>query len=194
MRRLLRIFARLGAGVSLGLGVAVVGLWVRSDHKDEWLSRYPYDVQTHQYRQQFIGSQSGKFVVSLWRFKIDDRFAADMGSRSAESDFSSRWKLTTFSITWPAIQHWWERLLFVKVYRNARYSFASEGGWGVTVIAPYWGLAVLSSIGPAFWAFAWWRKRRRFGEGRCRKCGYDLRETPERCPECGAVAVRGAEV
>ena len=194
MRRAIRILWRVSVGVSFLLCAGVVVLWVRSYRKAEWSSRYLYDIPTHQYRQQFIGSQGGKAVASLWRFKIDDRFLAEMESRSAEGDFSGQWKLGTFSMTWPAVQHWWEHVLFVKVYKNAKYSFASEGGWGVTVIAPYWGLALLFLIGPAFWAVGWLRRRRRFGEGRCQKCGYDLRASPERYPECGAVAVVGGEV
>jgi hypothetical protein len=46
---------------------------------------------------------------------------------------------------------------------------------------PWYALTLL----PALPMLRWIRLPRRNAEGRCRACGYDLRASPERCPECG---------
>ena len=62
------------------------------------------------------------------------------------------------------------------------------------VLIPHWVLALLSAVLPAAWAVGRWRRRRTIAAGRCATCGYDLRATPEKCPECGAVpAVAGRQ-
>lgn len=70
-----------------------------------------------------------------------------------------------------------------------QYSFPmgqrSGTGHGAYVEVPYWMLIVLFGFLPALWLGISWSKRWRFQPGLCFVCGYDLRATPERCPECG---------
>jgi hypothetical protein len=49
---------------------------------------------------------------------------------------------------------------------------------------PYW-LFAASGLAPAAILAARWRRRAMRGAEHCEHCGYDLRATPLRCPECG---------
>jgi hypothetical protein len=50
---------------------------------------------------------------------------------------------------------------------------------------PYWAIALCATVLPAWWSLRNHRAARPARGGRCAKCGYDLRATPDRCPECG---------
>ena len=56
---------------------------------------------------------------------------------------------------------------------------------------PFWFITLLLATGAApgvTWAARGWRRRSRRLAGRCPSCGYDIRATPDRCPECGNAA------
>ena len=55
---------------------------------------------------------------------------------------------------------------------------------------PYWFFTGVALIFPLLWLRDLRRERRRFRSGHCPRCGFDLRMTPDGCPECGLVIVR----
>jgi hypothetical protein len=59
-----------------------------------------------------------------------------------------------------------------------------------TAAVPLVGIAVPLALLPAGWLWSRDNRRRRRAAGRCPACGYDLRATPARCPECGAAGTR----
>ena len=63
--------------------------------------------------------------------------------------------------------------------------------YSVPLLAPLLVTAIL----PLSWAVSLVIARRRRDtqiRGYCRRCGYDLRATPDRCPECGVIPSKGA--
>jgi hypothetical protein len=65
---------------------------------------------------------------------------------------------------------------------------SSRSGNFLCLRVPYWALAVAFMVLPSIGVSRGMRRRRRRRQGACEKCGYDLRATPDRCPECGAPA------
>jgi hypothetical protein len=50
---------------------------------------------------------------------------------------------------------------------------------------PHWAVVILSSLRPAFWFYKKRRHTSRIAGRLCLRCGYDLRASTVRCPECG---------
>jgi hypothetical protein len=74
---------------------------------------------------------------------------------------------------------------FLGFYFLSAKSTGAGGRFQRTTV-PHWFLALLFAIPPALHLRAMIRsRRRRHRAGHCPTCGYDLRATPDRCPECG---------
>jgi hypothetical protein len=74
----------------------------------------------------------------------------------------------------------------------AEKNITGLGGYGRqrNLVFPLWLPAGLLALLPC--AQAYRRQRRGQRPGLCRTCGYDLRASPGRCPECGHAAGLGS--
>jgi hypothetical protein len=66
----------------------------------------------------------------------------------------------------------------------------SDGMRRWNLVVPFWAVAGVAAALPAARWIARARARRTTRAGLCPSCGYDLRATPDRCPECGTIPAR----
>ena len=153
---------RILADLSLVLCGLVLFLWVRSATDDMAVM-----IQIPPSRIFVFSIRTGT-TVSIWAFNDD---VPNAGFELSDSDVGKSFPLVAMS--------------GVGTLGFALRKLSDGVGM---LIAPAWFVFLLSAVAPAVRIIAAVRGRRRRGsEGLCRNCGYDLRATPERCPECGAV-------
>ncbi|HEY8748372.1 MAG TPA: hypothetical protein VIM11_10380 [Tepidisphaeraceae bacterium] len=71
----------------------------------------------------------------------------------------------------------------VQVFHNFPAPGTTNSGWGVFL--PLWPFALIGAIPLLRRLARRWVTRERASRERCVVCGYDIRTTPDRCPECG---------
>ena len=179
-----RLFRFLSV-VSLVLCMATCVLWVRSYWIHDGFQWYRSRSEGFEWAS-LIATQ-GRIVISAER---DNRFLTDI-SPPPESDSYFRaegskepeWSISPLS-TWRCAGLVYGRQSDVAEYPEVR----------IELIIPSWMPVVAAAIALACNLFRYTRgfvKGRRRDRGRCPSCGYDLRATLDRCPECGKIPVMG---
>ena len=167
------------SAASLLLCVAVCVLWVRSYWRCEWFET------GNATRWRTVGSSSGRIYTAAWN-NYARRYGWAVHS-SGKDGLVDRGKAVQMPYTADGSAG---MSLNRSNHRFGPFLFGTgTGGDDLAVVVPHWAPVALTLLLPGAWCI---RRRREYREyrngmqGRCPKCGYDVRATPERCPECGA--------
>ena len=207
-----RLILNLATGLSLALLVSTVALWARSyrtSDRAEWLScdgRGTRVVTVNGIATLADGT------VGFWRRTEDFTYgdphdAADVREFRREATYLiHRTVPAPLAVVAGAgrgggTSPFWERMDFrLATSRTPLKAAPPVPGIlrpvageerQVVVWFPLWSAALATSLLPATRLASWRRRRHRrrsAAAGQCARCGYDLRATPGRCPECGATS------
>jgi len=193
--RLVRILLNAGTAVSLLLCAATAVLWGRSyfaaDSYYFPAARVVADGPEDDWglgTQLVIRSSRGK--VQFHRYETAPRRAEPTGHASVRPAPPLRSGQRTLPTDWS-----WQFGGIERFHRAPNRQQVADGSYLFlgfdNLMLPWWMLTAVTAILPGIWLVRLpgrLRRRRRLRNRLCTKCGYDLRATPDRCPECGAVA------
>jgi hypothetical protein len=189
VRRVLRILFNVLTVLSLVLAVSIGALWVRSEFRADalaWLGSPGFAVESADGRLRFWLCR--EFPVSLpavWHAgsaaltyrREGPGYEWDGGSSSAARGWLVTWQAGVLRYRRPQTRG--------PVIAAARY---------VEMVMPHGLLIAAMLVMPAYALASTHASRRRAArlrEKSCPSCGYDLRATPGRCPECGVLPSLG---
>jgi hypothetical protein len=183
MPRVRRLLHNLAGGASALLAVAAVVLWARSYATHESLSHDGHALLGLDSTQGQVAISYMERTVAVWpsyQFR---------GWSYAPTPSVARLPRT---VQREAKLHL-DALGFALIYGHRppparNWVPATDNPVALSARVPYWFVTALCAILPAR-AFLYRRGAPAGPRNRCRICGYDLRATPDRCPECGAVPI-----
>lgn len=179
---MLRIVFNTFTVVMLLLGVAAAGFWARS----YWVEDTIRSEQRRGYVETKLVFDSAAGEVMVVRHWYHWEYLSDDAPIKREPDYRRfGWEPDEHPRRWahgmnqPGL---WDRIGFnVEISRSPTYTF-------YRLVVPYWFVVLVLAVVPAGRFLIAWRRRRQRSAGHCVVCGYDLRATPDRCPECGHVS------
>jgi hypothetical protein len=179
-RRLLRILLNAATVVSLVLFLAIVGIWLRSYWTcDRVLWRGAIVPDADADRPGFLIRVNRGRVSFYW----DGPIAAYPYSYTEERS----WTHEAPSLDKPPSGKRWWNWLGVHYFNFSNRGFAMSGELLMVHLALPASVSALAPIARIAVRRLRRRNGRRGSSAGCVVCGYDLRATPDRCPECGAV-------
>lgn len=167
-----RLIFNVAAGLSLLLLVTTVGLWVDSHRYYRCVG---YQVSSHGWWSHNPSARSdrGRVGLCLYRWPGEEKWYCSrvpVGTGCTQVGYLGLWVFD------------YRELWGFGYARSKRFPLAEAYPRRYLLIVPHWFLALVFAIIPTLWFRRW---RGRFPAGHCQRCGYDLRASEERCPECG---------
>ena len=177
-----KIVFRVLSTISLLIAATVAAIIIRSIWRGDEFHRQMLYAGGHGWDS--VASYSGMLRYERFRSDwIDSEMAADMRSQPQMYAWRHmRFAAADGASTLGRAPSSWPTWLTLSVHIGNTNAANSEPS---LVEVPYLLPLTVFSVPPLVWELKQWRRRRRSSRHLCTNCGYDLRATTDRCPECG---------